>query len=226
MLIYYIILPLVFMVLGLIVSARLKSRMAKYSQMPLRNGMSGREIAEKMLADNGIRDVEVVSTPGFLTDHYHPTKKTINLSEAVYNARSVTAAAIAAHETGHAVQHAASYKAVMWRSALVPIAKTGGWISSIAIMAGLYFFTSSPTILLIGIIGFAATTLFSLVTLPVEFDASKRALVWLESSHIVDGQEYTAAKDGLRWAAMTYVVAALASIAQLLWLVLLYTNRS
>lgn len=214
-----------FMLIGMVVSAQMKSRMSKYSQMPLRNGMSGRDVAEQMLADNGIRDVKVISVRGFLTDHYNPANKTVNLSEAVYNARSVAAAAVAAHEVGHAVQHATAYKAVMWRSALVPVAKAGGYIANIALMIGLYMFSSNPTILWIGIIGFAATTLFSVVTLPVEFDATRRGLAWIDRRRIVEGEQYTAAKDGLRWAALTYVVAALSSVAQLLWLIMLAQSR-
>ncbi|MEM0997562.1 MAG: zinc metallopeptidase [Bacteroidota bacterium] len=217
----FFIIPIVFMLIGMVVSSRLKSRMAKYSQMQLRSGLSGREVAEKMLRDHGIHDVEIVSTGGFLTDHYNPMKKTVNLSEGVYNARSVAAAAVAAHEVGHAVQHAAAYTPVMWRSALVPLAKMGGWIANIAIMVGLYMLSSNPTILWIGVIGYAATTLFSVVTLPVEFDATRRGLKWLTNAGITYGEEHEAAKDGLRWAALTYVVAALASIAQLLWLILL-----
>ena len=215
----------IFMLIGMGVSARLKSRMSAYSQMTLRSGMSGKEVAERMLRDNGITDVQVVSTPGFLTDHYHPSNKTVNLSGPIYSGRSVAAAAVAAHEVGHAVQHATAYRAVMWRSALVPVAKAGGWISNLAIMAGIYMFSTSPTLLLIGIIGFAATTLFTLVTLPVEFDATRRGLAWLNASNITHGEEHKAAVDGLRWAALTYVVAALASIAQLLWLIMLYRSR-
>lgn len=225
MMIGYFLIPIVFMVIGMIVSARLKNRMTLYAQMPLRSGMSGREIAEKMLRDNGIFDVKVISTPGFLTDHYSPWNKTVNLSDGVYNSRSVAAAAVAAHECGHAVQHARAYPWVKLRSALVPAASIGGYIANICIMIGLYFMRDNSTILLIGIAGYAVTTLFTLVTLPVEFDATRRGLAWLDGSRITAGQEHTAAVSGLRWAAMTYVVAALASLSQLLYLIMIYMGR-
>lgn len=216
----------IFMLLGMFISRQMQSRMQKYSRMYLRSGMSGREVAEKMLRDHGITDVRVTSTNGFLTDHYNPTNKTVNLSRGVHDGKSVASAAVAAHEVGHAVQHATLYKAVMWRSALVPVAKAGGYIANFAILFGMYMFRSNPTILLIGILGFAATTLFSLVTLPVEFDATKRGLAWLTTSGVtMQGEEHAAAKDGLRWAALTYVVAALSSVAQLLYLILIFMNR-
>jgi uncharacterized protein len=225
MMIGYFLIPIVFMVIGMIVSWRLKSRMTLYAQMPLRSGMTGREIAEKMLRDNGIFDVKVTSTPGFLTDHYNPWNKTVNLSDGVYNSRSVAAAAVAAHECGHAVQHARAYPWIKLRSALVPAASVGGYVANICIMIGLYFMQHNSTILLIGIAGYAMTTLFTLVTLPVEFDATRRGLNWLDSARITSGQEHTAAISGLRWAAMTYVVAALASLAQLLYLIMIYMGR-
>lgn len=225
MMIGYLLIPIVFMVIGMIVSARLKNRMTLYAQMPLRSGMTGREIAEKMLRDNGIFDVKVISTPGFLTDHYSPWNKTVNLSDGVYNSRSVAAAAVAAHECGHAVQHARAYPWVKLRSALVPAASIGGYIANICIMIGLYFMRDNSTILLIGIAGYAVTTLFTLVTLPVEFDATRRGLAWLDGARITAGQEHTAAVSGLRWAAMTYVVAALASLSQLLYLIMIYMGR-
>lgn len=225
MMIGFFIIPLVFMLIGMAISSRLKNRMALYSQMPLRRGMTGREVAEQMLRDHGIYDVQIVSTGGFLTDHYNPGNKTVNLSDGVYNSRSVAAAAVAAHEVGHAVQHATGYKYIKMRSALVPIAKIGGLIANVAIMAGLYFLRHDPTILLVAIAGYGATTLFTVITLPVEFDATRRGLAWMERTGLTYGQEHAAAKDGLRWAAMTYVVNALASIAQLLWLIMLYSSR-
>jgi Zn-dependent membrane protease YugP len=225
MIIGYLILPIAFMLIGIFVSARLKNRMALYSQMPLRSGLTGKQIAERMLAEHGITDVQVVSVGGFLTDHYNPMAKTVNLSDGVYNSRSVAAAAVAAHEVGHAVQHASAYKALIFRSALVPVAKIGGLIANVAIMAGMYFMQHDPTILLIGIIGYATTTLFTVITLPVEFDATNRALAWLDRTGLTYGEEHAAAKDGLRWAALTYVVNALASIAQLLWLIMMYNSR-
>lgn len=225
MLIGYFLLPIVFMIIGMVVSSRLKSRMALYAQMPLRTGMTGREVAEKMLRDNGIYDVQVVSTPGFLTDHYSPWNKTVNLSEGIFNGRSVAAAAVAAHECGHAVQHARAYPWIKLRSALVPAASVGGYIANICIMIGLYFMRENTTVLLIGIVGYALTTLMTVITLPVEFDATRRGLAWLEGARITSGPEHTAAISGLRWAAMTYVVAALASLAQLLYLIMIYMGR-
>ncbi len=217
--------PLVFMGIGMLVSWKLKRSMNQYARMPLQKGWTGKEVAERMLHDNGIRDVRIVSVAGFLTDHYNPSKKTINLSQGVFNSPSVAAAAIAAHETGHAVQHAKAYGALKMRSALVPIAKVGGYISSFVMMGGLYMLESNPIILLIGVLGYGAMALFSVVTLPVEFDASKRALAWLRDRHIASGDELSAAKSALKWAAMTYVVAALSSITQLLYLVMLFRRR-
>lgn len=215
----------VFMLIGMIVGSRMKSRMQKYSQMPTSSGMSGREIAEKMLRDSGIYDVTVTSTQGFLTDHYNPTNKTVNLSEAVYNQRNVTAAAVAAHECGHAVQHARAYGPLQFRSKMVPIVRISGMFSQFVIIAGVFMVQTFPQLLLAGIVLFAATTVFTVVTLPVEFDASKRALAWLQNSGITRGQEYAAAKDGLRWAAMTYVVAALQSVATLIYYIVILMNR-
>lgn len=225
MMIGYFIIPIVFMLIGMAVSARLKNRMAAYSQMPLRSGLTGREIAERMLRDHGIQGVQVVSTGGFLTDHYNPATKTVNLSEGVFNSRSVAAASIAAHEVGHAVQHATAYRYLLLRSALVPITKVGGLVANVAIMAGVYFMRQDPTILLIAIIAYATVTAFTVVTLPVEFDATRRGLAWLNRSGLTYGEEHTAAKDGLKWAALTYVVNALASISQLLWLIMMYNSR-
>lgn len=214
----------IFMLLGFLVQGRLKSKFKKYSKSALGNGLSGREIAEKMLSDNNIHDVKVVSVPGMLSDHYNPLKKTVNLSEGVYNQRSTAAAAVAAHECGHALQHAQQYSFLQLRSALVPAVKIGTSLGQWVILAGL-FMMQFPQILLIGILMFAATTLFSLITLPVEFDASRRALVWLEASRTTTEREQAEAKDALKWAAMTYVVAALASIATLAYYILIYMNR-
>ena len=214
----------IFMLLGFLVQGRLKSKFKKYSKSTLGNGLSGREIAEKMLIDNNIHDVKVVSVPGMLSDHYNPLKKTVNLSEGVYNQRSTAAAAVAAHECGHALQHAQQYSFLQLRSALVPAVKIGTSLGQWVILAGLIMM-QFPQILLVGILMFAATTLFSLITLPVEFDASRRALVWLEASRTTNAREQEEAKDALKWAAMTYVVAALASIATLAYYVLIYMNR-
>ncbi|MEO6136178.1 MAG: zinc metallopeptidase [Ginsengibacter sp.] len=223
-----IIISLLFMGLGMIVQFRLKSKFKAYSKVPTSSGLSGKEIAEKMLHDNAIYDVNVVSVPGFLSDHYDPTKKTVNLSPDVYEGRNVSAAAVAAHECGHAVQHATAYSMLKLRSALVPVVQLSTNISQWVILIGLGLFTvggGNSTILLIGIILFAVSTLFSVITLPVEFDASNRALKWLNNSHITLGKEHEDAKDALKWAALTYVVAALASIAMLVQYILIYQSR-
>ncbi|MFT3979745.1 MAG: zinc metallopeptidase [Ferruginibacter sp.] len=220
---------IIFMLLGMIVQWRLKSKFQEYSLVPTSSGMSGKEIAEKMLRDNGIFDVKVISVEGKLTDHYNPLDKTVNLSEAVYNERTVSAAAVAAHECGHAVQHATAYSMLMLRSRLVPAVQISSTLSQWVIIAGLGVFGfggGNPTILLVGIILFAVTTLFSLITLPVEFDASARALRWLETANITTAPEKEKAKDALKWAALTYVVAALASIAMLVQYILIYQQRS
>ena len=223
-----IIVSLLFMGLGMLVQFRLKSKFKAYSKVPTSSGLSGKEIAEKMLHDNGIYDVNVVSVPGFLSDHYDPTKKTVNLSPDVYEGRNVSAAAVAAHECGHAVQHATAYSMLKLRSALVPAVQLSTNLSQWVILIGLGLFTvggGDSTVLLIGIILFAVSTLFSVITLPVEFDASNRALKWLNNSHITLGKEHEDAKDALKWAALTYVVAALASIAMLVQYILIYQNR-
>jgi uncharacterized protein len=220
---------LIFMVIGMMVQYRLKSKFTEYGQVPTSSGLTGKEIAEKMLRDNGIYDVQVISVDGFLSDHYNPVNKTVNLSPDVYAGAHVSAAAVAAHECGHAVQHATAYSMLMLRSKLVPAVKISSTLSQWVIIAGLAilgFGGGNPTILLAGIILFAVTTLFSVITLPVEFDASARALKWLESSNITRGSEHTKAKDALKWAAMTYVVAALASIAMLVQYILIYQSRS
>lgn len=220
---------LLFMVLGMIVQARLKSKFATYSKIPTGSGLSGKEIAEKMLHDNGIFDVSVISVPGFLSDHYDPTKKTVNLSPDVYEGRNVSAAAVAAHECGHAVQHATAYSMLSLRSALVPVVQISSNLAQWVILIGLGLFSfggGNQTVLLIGIILFAASTLFSVITLPVEFDASARALKWLDASHLTAPEEHEKAKDALKWAALTYVIAALASIALLVQYILIYQGRS
>ena len=219
----------IFMVIGMIVQYRLKNKFTEYSQVATSSGMSGKEIAEKMLKDNGIYDVQVISSEGFLSDHYNPLNKTVNLSTDVFEGRTVSAAAVAAHECGHAVQHATAYSMLMLRSRLVPAVKISSTLSQWIIIAGLGFLGfggGNPTILLAGIILFAVTTLFSVITLPVEFDASARALKWLDSARITTNTEIAQAKDALKWAALTYVVAALASIAMLVQYILIYQSRS
>jgi Zn-dependent membrane protease YugP len=208
-----------------LVSSRLKNKFEKYSKLHLRNGMSGKEIAEKMLADHGIRDVQVISVAGQLTDHYNPTDKTVNLSEAVYNQRNAAAAAVAAHECGHAVQHATAYSWLTMRSSLVPVVNIASSYMQWILLGGILMINNFPQLLLIGIVIFAATTLFSIVTLPVEYDASNRALAWLENKRMLSQEEQAGAKDALKWAARTYVVAALGSIATLLYYISIYMNR-
>jgi Zn-dependent membrane protease YugP len=216
------ILSLVFMAIGWMVQSRLKSKFEKYSQTPISSDLSGEEIAKKMLRDNAIYDVKVICVEGQLTDHYNPADKTVNLSQGVYYGKNAAAAAVSAHECGHAVQHATAYSMLQLRSTLVPIVSVAsGWMHWI-LLAGILTINTFPSLLLIGICLFAATTLFSLVTLPVEFDASNRALVWLESSGVSTRQEHDNAKDALRWAAMTYVVAAIASITTLLYYIMIY----
>jgi Zn-dependent membrane protease YugP len=218
----YLILAGAIMLASWAVSSRLKSKFEHYSKMQLQNAMSGAEIAEKMLADNGIRDVRVISVAGQLTDHYNPVNKTVNLSEAVYNQRNAASAAVAAHECGHAVQHAVGYQWLTMRSKLVPFVNVASSYMQWVLIGGILLMNSFPQLLLIGIVLFAATTIFSLVTLPVEYDASHRALAWLESKKMLTQQEHEGAKDALTWAARTYVVAALGSIATLLYYVSIY----
>ena len=220
---------LIFMLIGMAVQYRLKSKFNEYGRVPIFSNLSGAEIAKKMLSDNGIYDVQVTCVEGTLTDHYNPLNKTVNLSRDVYDGRSVAAAAVAAHECGHAVQHATAYSMLMLRSKLVPMVQVSSTLSQWIIMAGIGFLGfggGNPTVLLIGIMLFAVTTLFTLVTLPVEFDASARALTWLQQSNLTNVQEKDMAKDALKWAAMTYVVAALASIAMLVQYILIYQSRS
>lgn len=221
----YLILAGFIMLFSWLVSSRLKSKFELYSKLQLQNGMSGREIAEKMLADNGIRDVRVISTSGQLTDHYNPADKTVNLSEAVYNHRNAAAAAVAAHECGHAVQHSIGYEWLTMRSALVPIVSVASNYVQWILLAGILMIKSFPQLLLIGIIIFAAMTLFTIITLPVEYDASNRALAWLENKHMLTQQEQAGAKDALKWAARTYVVAAIGSIATLLYYISIYSGN-
>ncbi|HQW85502.1 MAG TPA: zinc metallopeptidase [Ferruginibacter sp.] len=224
-----IVVSLLFMGLGMLVQFRLKSKFAEYGKVPVSSGLSGKEVAEKMLRDNGIYDVKVISVDGFLSDHYNPLNKTVNLSPDVYAGINVSAAAVAAHECGHAVQHAAAYSMLTLRSKLVPVVNISSQLSQWIIIIGLGFLGfggGNPTVLLVGIILFAITTLFTIITLPVEFDASARALQWLDSSHMATGTEYDKAKDALKWAALTYVVAALASIAMLVQYILIYQGRS
>ena len=219
--IYYVILGAIALVSWL-VSNRLQSKFEYYSKVHLRNGMSGAEIAQKMLEDHGIRDVKVISTPGRLTDHYNPVDKTVNLSEAVYNQRNAAAAAVAAHECGHAVQHAQAYSWLTLRSKLVPAVNVSSNLSQWLILGGFLLGAAAKVgfgywVALIGVILFAVTTAFAFITLPVEYDASNRALAWFKNKNVVSQQEYTGAEDSLKWAARTYVVAALGSLAQLLY---------
>ncbi|ARS37108.1 zinc metallopeptidase [Pontibacter actiniarum] len=221
--IYFI--GILFMLISMGVSARLKSKFKKYSQTPLSSGLSGREVAEMMLHDNGITDVKVMSVAGRLTDHYNPADKTVNLSEYVYEARSAAAAAVAAHECGHAVQHARAYSFLKFRSAMVPALSIASRYMQWIILIGILMIQTTPVPLAIGVALFGLTTLFSFVTLPVEFDASKRALAWIDRRGIVTTQEHDMAKDALKWAALTYVVAALGSLATLLYYVSLLMGR-
>lgn len=213
------------MLFSWLVSNQLKNKFEKYSKLELNNGMSGDEIAEKMLADHGITDVTVISTPGRLTDHYNPADKTVNLSEAVYNQRNAAAAAVAAHECGHAVQHATAYSWLEFRSQLVPVVNIASNYVQWILIGGIFMMKTFPSLLLIGIVLFAATTLFSIITLPVEYDASNRALAWLENKNMLTSEEQAGAKDALKWAARTYVVAAIGSIATLLYYIMIYMNR-
>ncbi len=226
-----IVIGIVFMIISFAVQQKLKNKFKKYAQIPLSNGMSGKEIAEKMLRDNRIFDVEVISVAGHLTDHYNPGNKTVNLSESVYHGRSAAAAAVAAHECGHAIQHATAYSFLEFRSAMVPIQNVSGRILNFVVIAsifgGAFLFNSFPMdMILLLIIGcYSVLTLFSLVTLPVEFDASKRALAWMTGNGIVTSQEHEMARDSLKWAAMTYLVAALASLVTLLYYITIFLGN-
>ena len=212
-----------FIGISLIVSMILKGKFSKYSKIPLANGMSGKQVAEKMLRENGIYDVKVTASQGFLSDHYNPANKTVNLSPEVYEGTSISAAAVAAHECGHAVQHANSYSWLTMRSRLVPVVQLTSNIVNIVLLIGVIMAASgNTTLLLVGIAMMAVTVLFTLITLPVEFDASKRALAWLETTNVTNNTEYPKAKDALKWAATTYVVAALAAVVTLIQYIMLY----
>ena len=212
------------MILSWIVSMTLKSKFSKYSKIQLDNGMSGKDVAEKMLRDNGITDVRIVSVEGQLTDHYNPADKTVNLSPDVYSGRNISAAAVAAHECGHAVQHAKAYAWLGFRSKLVPaVSFTSRWVQWI-LLAGILTVRTFPALLLAGIVLFALTTIFSFITLPVEIDASRRALAWLSNAGVTSYQNLNLAKDALKWAAYTYVIAALGSLATLLYYIMIFTG--
>lgn len=218
-----IIVSLVFLGISMLVSGILKRKFAAYGKIPLAARLTGKEIAEKMLRENGIHDVKVISADGFLSDHYNPMNKTVNLSPEVYNNYSVSAAAVAAHECGHAVQHATAYSWLMLRSRLVPVVQFSSGIVNMMLLIGVLMASSgNTTLLLIAIALFAVTVLFSVITLPVEFDASRRALAWLDKTNVTTASEYPKAKNALTWAAMTYVVAALAAIATLVQYVLVF----
>tara|TARA_B110000967_G_scaffold169816_1_gene179455 strand:- start:91 stop:786 length:696 start_codon:yes stop_codon:yes gene_type:complete len=223
--IQYMVIIAIFGGLSMLVSSRLKSKFKKYSKVHLQNGMSGKEIAEKMLSDHGIRDVEVISVPGQLTDHYNPQNKTVNLSSVVYGERNAAAAAVAAHEVGHAVQHATAYKWLTMRSKLVPMVSIASKATQFILMGGFMLaLMDSPIFLWIAIVIFGIVALFSIVTLPVEYDASNRALAWMKESHVVTQDEYVGAQDALKWAARTYLVAALAAVANVLYFALRLVN--
>ena len=218
---------IIFTVIGMVLSRTLRNKFEKYSQVPLGNGMTGAEIATTMLRFNGIYDVTVTHVEGQLTDHYNPQNKTVNLSNDVYHGRSVAAAAVAAHECGHAVQHAEAYTFLKLRSALVPVVNIASNVQRYFMMFGLValYLTKQPIIMMVVLAAFAVTALFSLITLPVEFDASRRALVWLDNSGVAKGPQYAGAKDALTWAALTYVSAALAALVQFLYLLMMFMGR-
>ena len=215
----------VFALASWLISNKLKRRFEEYSQVPTSNGMSGKEVAQNMLSDHGIYGVRIESVEGSLTDHYNPLNKTINLSEAVYYGQSVAAAAVAAHECGHAVQHAVAYQWLGLRSNLVPVVSFASHWMQWILLVGILLITTFPAILLAGIVLFAMTTLFSFITLPVEIDASNRALVWIRTSGITNSQTQLKAEDALKWAGYTYIVAALASLATLLYYIMIFLGR-
>lgn len=221
----YMIIAGILSIIGFVISNRLKSKFQEYSQVGLRSGMSGREIAEAMLRHYQIYDVKVVMGQGMLTDHYNPLTKTVALSPPVFEGRSVAAAAVAAHECGHAVQHATAYSMLQLRSTLTPVVTIAARAQQWLLLLAFLLFSSFPGLMLITIIAFAITTLFAFVTLPVEFDASRRALAWLDASGMAHGVEYDGAKDALKWAALTYVSAALSALVMLVYLVLRYTRN-
>lgn len=216
---------IVFTILSWIVGQQLKSKFSKFSKIPINYGLSGKEVAERMLRENGINDVKVLSVPGQLTDHYNPVNKTVNLSPEVYGSKSVAAAAVAAHECGHAVQHNHAYAFLQMRSKLVPVVSFASKWMQWVLLAGILMVQTVPAILLAGIVLFAMTTLFSFITLPVEIDASQRALVWLGGAGITDKETYPKAKEALRWAAYTYVIAALSSLATLIYYIMIFMGR-
>ncbi len=221
-----LIVSLIFLGISMLVSGVLKSKFKAYSRVPLSAGLTGGQVAQKMLRDNGIYDVKVVSVDGFLSDHYNPATRTVNLSPDVYNGSSIAAAAVAAHECGHAVQHATAYQWLTMRSRLVPVVQFSSGIVQWILLGGVLLINAFPALLLGGIILFGLTTLFSIITLPVEFDASNRALAWLNRTNITNREEYPQAKDALKWAALTYVVAALASVATLVQYIMIFLGGS
>lgn len=225
----YLIIFIVLMVASMVIQKTLTSRIEKYSKTPISSGLSGKQVAEKMLRDNGIYDVQVTCTGGFLTDHYDPTKKTVNLSQGVYEGRNIASAAVAAHECGHAVQHATAYRWLTMRSMLVPATQFGSQFSQWILLAGIILlgFTQylGQWVLLAGIALFSLTTLFSLITLPVEYNASERAVAWLDEQAITTGEETTMAKDALKWAARTYLIAAISSLATLLYYISIFLGN-
>ena len=221
----YMVLVIVFAIIGFVVQQMLRSKFKKYSNIPMSTGMTGKETAEAMLQHYGIYDVQVVEGKGYLSDHYNPKTKTVALSPSVYQGRSVASAAVAAHECGHAVQHDTQMAMLQFRSGIVPVVQVAAGLNQYLLLGALLFMGSFPQLLLVAIISFGITTLFSFVTLPVEFDASRRALAWLDSSGVARSDaEYNGAKDALTWAAMTYIVAALASLVTLLYLILRFND--
>ena len=225
----YMIIFVVLMIASFIVSRTLNARIEKYSKIALSSGLTGKEVAEKMLRDNGIYDVKVTSVAGTLTDHYNPQTKTVNLSQGVYGQNSIAAAAVAAHECGHAVQHATSYQWLTMRSRMVPVVQFGSKWAQWILLAGIFLYSVSQLIgrwvLLVGVVLFGITTLFSLITLPVEYNASERAVAWLDQTGITSGKETSMAKDALKWAARTYLIAALSSLATLLYYLMIFMGR-
>ncbi len=223
---------IIFMIISFAISSRLKAKFKKYSATPLASGLSGKEIAEKMLRDNGIYDVQVTCVNGALSDHFNPSTKTVNLSEPVYNGRSAASAAVAAHECGHAVQHATGYSMLEFRTMLVPIQNVSGrilyFIIMVMIFGGFFLYQAFPvnTMVLVIIVCYLILTLFSFVTLPVEFDASRRGLKWISSNGVVASGEYEMAKDALKWAALTYVVAAIGSLVTLIYFIMMFLGGS
>lgn len=221
----YILILGVFMLLSWLISYQLKARFKKYSQIPMNKGMTGHDVAEKMLRDNGIYDVKIVTVEGDLTDHYNPISKTINLSSKVYFGNHVAAGAVSAHECGHAIQHATAYSWLRMRSTLVPVVSFASNKIQWVLLGGILLINTFPQLLLAGIVLFAVTTLFSFITLPVEINASKRALVWLNSASVTNYETHLKAQDALKWAAYSYVVAALGSLATLLYYIMVYIGR-